>query len=245
MHMLSIIISHKNQQHLSRCLESLKKTLSSQYETIVVSNAEGKRGLAEVYNEAAKDAQHDFLVFVHEDVTFKTLDWGKKLVDLLKNKQIGAVGVAGTTYLPVSGIWTEPKVPFLRGRIVYPMDHGTYKEKVDLFCVERGDFDVVALDGVFITTRKDIVHEIPFDQKHFDGFHFYDVDFSFRVAQKYRVIVTTDILLKHYSGGSFDKAWDHYRKIFVEKHREVLPFTNQDIEPDWNNNKGWPVKFIR
>ena len=190
--------------------------------------------MTKVYNEGANKAKYDYLVFLHEDVIFKTKNRGEKLIKILSNKNVGAVGVAVSTYMPNNGRWYLPGEPFTKGRVI----HKSLDKKLDfiaLYSRELGDHEVVVLDGLFIGTRKDIVKEIPFDEKTFDYFHFYDLDFSLRVAQKYKVIVTTNILTKHFSHGKYDDVWKKYEDRFLNKHKDILPFTKRSKKPDWNN----------
>ena len=214
--MISIIISSKSESDLKRCAENIQETIGVPYELIITRNAEGKIPLTKVYNDGAQKARYEMLCFLHEDIEFKKKEWGKKLVSLLSDKTVGAVGVVGSTYFPENGAWASPGIPFLKGRMIHLSKHIDMDE-IDLFSEELGDLDVVTVDGAFIATRKDIVQEMPFDDKIFDGFHFYDADFCIRVAQKYRVIVTTDILLKHYSHGKHDEIWNKYKDRFIEK----------------------------
>ena len=243
MNMISIIISSKDDSQLKRCKEDIIKTIGIKFQLIVIQNKEGKKGLPYVYNLGVSKAVHDYLVFMHEDIEFRKRNWGNKLISLLNKPDIGLVGVAGTTYLSENGIWSYPGVPFLKGRIIHPQDDQS-KEQLELFCNEPGDFEVVAVDGVFLATKKSIWNEIKFDDKNFTGFHYYDLDFSLRIAQKYKIIVTTDILLKHYSGGKNDETWDYFRNIFIKKHKKILPFTNQDKRPDYKNLIKWDCKYL-
>lgn len=242
--MISIIISSKDDDKLERCKRSILKTIGVKFEFIVIQNKEGKKGLSYVYNLGASRANFEYLVFMHEDIEFKKRNWGNKLMSLLNNNEVGLVGVAGTNYLPENGIWSSPGVPFLKGRIIHTRPNDPSKEQLELFSDEIGDLPVVALDGVFMATKKKVWNEIKFDDKNFTGFHYYDLDFSLRVAQKYKCIVTSDILLKHYSGGKNDQIWDHFRKIFINKYKSILPFTNQNLKPDWKNIKKWGCKYL-
>jgi hypothetical protein len=241
--MISVIISSKSESDLQRCTKNIEETIGVSYELIITKNAEGKIPLTRVYNEGAHKAQHDILCFLHEDAEFKKKHWGKKVIDLLSDQKIGAVGVAGSTYFPENGAWASPGVPFLKGRVIHPSRHMDMDE-IDIFSEEEGDIEVVTLDGVFIATRKEIVQECPFDDKTFAAFHFYDADFCIRIAQKYKVMVTTDILLKHYSHGKHDEAWNKYKDRFIEKYKAILPFTKQALKPDWKNIKTWKVQYL-
>lgn len=241
--MLSIVIASKNSSDLERCKASIAETIGVPYEIIVTENSEGKIPLTKVYNDGAQKAKYETLLFVHEDAEFKKKEWGKKIIETFRRKDIGLIGVVGSVYFPENGAWASPGVPFLRGRMIHP-SRNIEIDQIDLFSEEMGDFEVVAIDGVFMATRKEIVEEIPFDEQTFNGFHFYDADFSLRVAQRYKVIVTTDILLKHYSHGKHDEVWNKYKEKFVQKHKAILPFTNQKGKPDWNHIKEWRVKYL-
>ncbi|MEK6861187.1 MAG: glycosyltransferase [Nanoarchaeota archaeon] len=232
--MISIIISSKNESDLKRCEESIKNTVGVPYEIIATNNSDGKIPLTKVYNDGAKKAKYEYVVFIHEDVIFKTKNWGEKLIRILSDKDVGVVGVAGSTYMAEDGRWYSAGEPFTKGRVIHESDK-VNMDFVALYSIEKGNFDVVVLDGLFIASKKYIIKEIPFDEKTFDFFHFYDLDFTIRVAQKYRVIVTTDILVKHFSHGKFDEVWEKYKNRFLEKHKNILPFTKLNQKPDWNN----------
>jgi hypothetical protein len=52
----------------------------------------------------------------------------------------------------------------------------------------------------------------------FDGFHLYDIDFSYRAfLAGYRIAVPADLLLVHFSLGRYDAAWHQYNRRFLEK----------------------------
>ncbi|MEK6861770.1 MAG: glycosyltransferase [Nanoarchaeota archaeon] len=242
--MISIIISSRDDDRLERCKQSILKTIGTRFQLIVIQNKEGKRGLSYVYNLGASKAEYEYLAFMHEDIEFRKKDWGNKLISLLNRNDVGLVGAAGTNYLAENGVWSYPGVPFVKGRIIHTRPEDETKEQIDLFCDEEGDFEVIALDGVFLATKKSVWTEIKFDDKNFTGFHYYDLDFSLRVAQKYKILVTTDILIKHYSGGKNDEDWNYFRNIFINKYKSILPFTNQDKKPDLKNIKIWNRKYL-
>lgn len=241
--MISIVIASKNKDDLERCQRSIAETIGVEYEVLVTENSKGMIPLTKVYNDGARNAMYGVVCFVHEDVEFKKQGWGRALLRLLADTRVGVVGVVGSTYFPENGAWASPGVPFIKGRIIH-VSPQVDLDQIDLFSEELGDVDVVTVDGVFMGTRKDVVEEVGFDEATFDGFHFYDADFCVRVAQQYRVVVTTGILLKHYSHGTHDEAWNLYKERFIEKHKALLPFTNQEKKPHWKDIKTWQVKYL-
>jgi hypothetical protein len=63
-----------------------------------------------------------------------------------------------------------------------------------------------------------------FDDKTFKGFHFYDVDVSFRAHLAGFKNYVAPIPMFHRSTGTYDKVWDAARQVFVRKHVARLPF---------------------
>jgi GT2 family glycosyltransferase len=103
-----------------------------------------------------------------------------------------------------------------------------------LFSRDTADAEVVAVDGLFFAIRRDLFDRIHFDDALFDGFHFYDLDISMQVRLSHRILVTWDIVVKHYSEGSFDQRWKRYATRFVLKWSDHLPATCTDLTPSVN-----------
>jgi GT2 family glycosyltransferase len=58
----------------------------------------------------------------------------------------------------------------------------------------------------------------------FDGFHGYDLDFSYAAhLAGFSVGISAEIAVIHASGGTFGDAWQRYANRFAEKHHERLP----------------------
>lgn len=231
--MISLIVCHRNLHLLETIKKNVVATIGAPYEFIVINNSDNQYNISQAYNKGVREAKHDYLVFVHEDVEFLTKNWGCALLGLLKTKKVGAVGMAGSNYLNERGIWAEVGLPFVKGRLVH-QDGG--KLFVSTYSEERQDEKVVALDGCFLSCRKEIAQAYPFDEQ-LDGFHFYDVDWSLQVAQKHDVLVTQSFMILHKSFGKKDEDpnYERLRKQFLQKHSKRLPFTNQDQEPDYKN----------
>ena len=219
---MSIIVCSRNPELLEKLRKNVQATIGLQeYEFLPIDNHSNQYSLSAAYNIAAEKARHPYLCFVHEDIQFLTRNWGQQLIEKLNQQDIGAIGVAGSTLLPETGLWASSMQPFVQGKIVHKFpDH----EQIEIFSMMHEDTEVVVLDGVCIATTKEICRENPFDTSTFDGFHFYDIDFCIRLAQKYKLLVT-NILLQHASGGGYNEAWQRYQQRFLEKHRFLLPFT--------------------
>ena len=80
------------------------------------------------------------------------------------------------------------------------------------------------LDGMFFVAKRAVVESVAFDEATFDGFHGYDLDFSFAAhLAGFSVGISAEIAVIHASGGKFGDAWQRYANRFAEKHRDRLP----------------------
>jgi len=76
---------------------------------------------------------------------------------------------------------------------------------------------------LFFATNRNVVETVIFDENLFNGFHMYDLDFSFSAYLKgFRLAVCNDITIIHYSGGNYDSQWNHYRDLFRKKYMAQL-----------------------
>ena len=203
--MFSIITCSTNSTYFNLLEQSIKKTSTINYEIISIDNSIEKLSLSKAYNKAGYKAKYPYLVFVHEDIEFLNVGWDKSLLELLKNKKNGIIGVAGSTYLPScpSG-WYLPDEKYNH---VYIHQGFKYKEAPLRFDDQGEDLTpVFLLDGVFLAMRSDVWKKFPFNEK-LDGFHAYDVDISQRVSVKFQNIFTKKIELKHHSEGKVDKVY--------------------------------------
>jgi GT2 family glycosyltransferase len=80
------------------------------------------------------------------------------------------------------------------------------------------------LDGLFMAAKRELLERVRFDEVTFDGFHCYDIDFSFSShLAGFRLAVAADMPVLHASAGNFDQAWEHYAERFMVKHAASIP----------------------
>ena len=84
--------------------------------------------------------------------------------------------------------------------------------------------EVQAIDGVFLAVRREVLERTRFDEKTFDGWHLYDLDFHFlRISPRASVAAACqDMCLVHNSLGKYRTDWQQYVERFEEKHRGRL-----------------------
>lgn len=199
--MISIITSSYRPNLFESLKENIKSTIGdTEYELIRINNPE-LMSVSQAYNKGANQARYDILLFVHEDIEFKSSGWGDLLVAHLKLDNVGIVGVAGSLKrfnLPIgfeTGIKKYRRI-YLKHDQNENIKSQSYKDPVK----------VRTLDGVFMALTNNRWKEFKFNEL-IDGFHFYDLDLSLRISEKYQNYVAQDILIVHKSLGKFNNAW--------------------------------------
>jgi GT2 family glycosyltransferase len=159
------------------------------------------------------------LVFCHDDIQILDVQFRARLTHALGRFDV--VGVAGNTSL-TGPVWNCGVHPHLHGWIAGPTD-GADPLALTVYGLGPDVAEhIQALDGVLLGMRRSAYEQVRFDEQRFDGFHFYDLDFSYRAYRAgLRLAVLRDLLLLHQSDGSLDAAWQHYAKIFVQKFPET------------------------
>ncbi|WP_345953769.1 glycosyltransferase [Mucilaginibacter sp. PAMB04168] len=233
--MISVIISSVVPHMLASVSENIAATIGVPYELIGIDNGTGARGICEIYNQGTRQAKYDILCFVHEDVAFKTAYWGQHVINTFATEpDLGLLGIAGSSYKNAApsgwhgiGFFTD-HVNILQGykQTNAELKHYCRNPHNDQFT------EVVSIDGVWFCTPRKVAQQIPFDQKTFTGFHAYDVDFSLAVRQHYKVKVTYDVLLHHFSEGTYDDKWVFEILKLHNKWYKHLPAQSAPIDPD-------------
>jgi GT2 family glycosyltransferase len=193
----------------------LKKTSGvSKIEIIPVEN-NGEFSLSEVYNDILKKSQNDIVVLCHDDIYFDSKNWGSKILNYFKrNSDYGILGVAGSTSLPSSGKWWED-FSKLKGIVNHEHDGKKWESKYSTSLGNQLD-NVLLVDGLFLAiNKKNIKKNFNEDVK---GFHFYDVDFSFRNhLEGVKIGVMYDVRITHKSIGMTNEQWEKNREDICRK----------------------------
>lgn len=226
--MISVIICSRNSIISSSLNENIGATIGVQYEIITIDNSSNNYSIQLAYNLGLSKSIYPYICFVHEDVLFKTLNWGQQLIDHLNTPRCGIVGVAGGKIITnVPAQWSNEKsyiniIQHKKGLAtpVYlnePYNSSSLRESA------------IVVDGVFLSMHKDIFSKIKFDEK-LGGFHGYDYDISIQATVAgYTNFVAYDILLEHFSAGN--KDFTYYKSLInvFKKWSEFLPLFTNDV----------------
>jgi GT2 family glycosyltransferase len=216
---ISVIICSNDAAEYAHVTANYRKRLAGQpHEIIGIHDA---RSLAEGYNRGARLARGDLLIFSHDDVEIVSPDLAGAITRATAT--VDVIGVVGTSKV-LGGYWPAAGHPYLHGWLAQPVP-GTRKFYVGVFGVDGAlSPNLQGLDGMFFVAKRCVVESVPFDEVTFDGFHCYDIDFSFAAhLAGFRIGTTADIALIHASGGKFGDAWQRYAERFAAKYRDRLP----------------------
>jgi len=181
------------------------------HERIRVADA---RSMYDGYARGFARSRGEVVVFSHDDLRFAVPDFAARLAGAMR--EFDMVGVAGTTRVTAPSLLGSGH-PHLFGTIAHAMESADF------------DFSVLSLqgpriggahglDGVFIAARRWLVQQLGFDAARFDGFHFYDLDFSYRAhLAGARVGIAADLGLIHRSRGPADERWRAAQRAFADK----------------------------
>lgn len=209
--------------HASALFERLYR--DRPHEIIVIKDA---RSLAEAYNRGIAASSGHIVILSHDDVDILTPDFAARLQDHLERHDI--VGVMGSTEM-TGPAWGWSGHPRLRGWITHHAP-STKGWSVDIADYRQISTDIAVLDGVFLAAKRQVFDAITFDSDTFDGFHLYDIDWSYRAAMAgFKIAVTGDLLLVHASRGSFDPKWEWYAERYCAKHGvgQTRPATHRQV----------------
>ena len=235
--MISIIISTYRPALLQQLQENISSTIGVPYEIIAVEN-NGAMGICAAYNSGAAKAAFEILCFIHEDLQMLTPGWGQVLISQLQD--IDVLGVAGAVIKSDLITGWQTSLSAYDFAHVY---HGAGKHGALLQHTGFSDAQllqqVVTLDGVFIACHAAVWQTIQFSPI-LTGFHFYDVDFSFRASQHYKVGVSAAIDLVHFSTGRYNHEWVSTALAWHAANKSLLkrlnPSETDDIRIAWYIN---------
>lgn len=217
---MSLTIVYSTQQQNALFSEHLKQTCGIQEVEILQFINLGHYDLSQIYNHALNTANHDFIVFIHDDIEFKTLNWGRCIINNFNQSDFAILGVAGTTDLPITGIWWQDASKMI-GRLKHRQGEKIWSSHYSSHFEDK-ILPVVCVDGVLIAVNRKKLQAI-FNES-LKGFHFYDIDFclsNYMVGAKIGVIF--DIKIIHHSIGITNEQWENNRLQFISSHAYHLP----------------------
>lgn len=224
--MISIIICSRKANISQELKDNIAATIGCEYELCVIDNSHNEYNIYTAYNEGVRRAKGDILCFMHEDILFRSEDWGKVLEESFEQEsRVGCIGVVGIQYLPKQPIAMWHASAGVGGVLQGQKDEkGNYYVSNDLDPDIKGLTEVASLDGCFIVIKRELFSVIEWDAKTYGGFHIYDMDICMQVLQTgYKICVEPSIIIEHQSFGNATKEWYDSLLCFYAKWQDQLP----------------------
>jgi len=181
----------------------------------------GEYSLTEIYNKGLNESTNNIVVFMHDDLIFRTKNMNNKIVRIFeRNPEFGIIGIAGTTNLK-SGWWWEDNTSSV-GHVYHQKDGKRWLSKFSKESYPDIPKEVVCVDGLFFVIDKTKIKK-SFDER-FKGFHHYDI--SFCVSNRLegvKIGVTTKFNITHKSLGVTNEQWNENKQIFDDIYKINLP----------------------
>lgn len=230
--MISIIICNRKKVLDPKLENNIKSTIGIEYEIINIDNSDNRYNIFQAYNKGIQKSKYPYICFMHDDILYHTVNWGKNIIDYFNDPAVGMIGVAGPTYISqLPGIWWGIENEKCRTDSIRQCNLDT-----DRFDLTRQHYtlynpynekatEVVALDGLFFCIKKEIFGDVSFDESY-NGFHFYDIDISLQIKSKgYKLLCVYDVLIEHISVSNLSLEWVKASRVFFNKWKKLLPIT--------------------
>jgi glycosyltransferase involved in cell wall biosynthesis len=214
-----VFSSHLGDEVNNEFVNHIHKTIGVKHKIVCYPNY-NQFSLSEIYNNAINEHSNEstIMVFCHPDIIYKTLNWGKVLLNHFNHTDFGIIGVAGSTFIGKNSWWED------RSKMVGIVWHS---DKLSTWVSEysnefNGVKPTVNVDGLFMAVDCDkIVCKF---NLNYGKFHFYDLSFCLpNYLEGCNIGVTTSIRILHKSVGQTNQEWEINRQKFVEEYKEDLP----------------------
>lgn len=235
--MISLIICSRKSDIPTELCQNISETIGCEYELVIIDNSDNRYSIFSAYNEGIRRSEGEILCFCHDDILFRSAQWGNAVTALFEDGSIGLIGVGGSHFMSSSPIYWS-SLPFI-SQFGITTDKGIVT-KDDYRHFFHGHLaDVVAVDGVCFFIPKDLFETIRFDDKTYTGFHAYDMDISMLVQSLGKRVCVTDVLtVEHFwSEDSMKNPYyieklDTNMNLFCRKWKEKLPIVRGLDEPE-------------
>ena len=212
--MVSVIICSIDPSKFERISVMYRRLLDGgPFEIIGIHDA---RGMAEGYNRGISQSSGSILIFSHDDVEFLASDFRSRVVGHMS--QFDVLGVLGTVRLTGAQWWNGSGMPYVYGQMAYPGKSGEGFDVLVWSVPTRAVGSIQAMDGMFLCATRPAAETLRFGEQTFQGFHLYDLDFTFRAhLAGLRCGVANDLFIIHESTGTHDEIWKADAQTFLDK----------------------------
>jgi hypothetical protein len=184
---------------------------------IEVISIEGAPSITAGYNQAMRESDAKYKVYLHQDVFIINPNFIYEVIKLFQeNPKLGMLGLAGSKYMPNSLIWWESKHKY--GKV-----YDSHLGKMGLlrFNDVLNDYEsVAAVDGLLIATQ----YDLPWRDDLFHGWHYYDISQAMEfIAAQYEVGIPRqeEPWAIHNCGRINTNGFHEAREIFINSYNDL------------------------
>lgn len=260
--LISILIPNKDQSEvLEQCLQSIQKSIYTNYEILIIENNSVEEKTFAYYKElekqenirilywkeefnysainnfGAKEARGEFLILLNNDVEIISPDWIEEMLSLCQREQVGIVGTK--LYYPDDTIQhggTVIGIGGIAGHVFVnmPRSHSGYMHKASLIQ------NISAVTAACLMVKKEVYQKVKgFDEGLKVAFN--DVDFCLRVREAGYLITYTPYAEAYHHESKSRGTEDSKEKVMrfqeeIEFMRERWIQLLKEGDPYYNKN---------
>ena len=209
---ICFIICSNNRLYAEECVYYIKHLKVPQGYQINVLVMEGAKSMAAGYNEAMHSSKAKYKVYLHQDTFIVNFNFIQDFLDIFQSdKQIGMIGMVGTSKLSDDGImWESERCGAIYGWSIHSI--GIFRAGEDRLT------EVEAIDGLMMITQ----YDIPWREDLFKKWDFYDCSQSQEFIRRgYKVVVPKmeEPWCLHDNAISSLVVYDEEREKFMNEYR--------------------------
>lgn len=178
---IAFIMCTNDELYEQECISYIERLKMPTGFTREILTIKGAASMAAGYNQAMKQSQAKYKVYLHQDVFILCWDFIEKILELFQEPEIGMIGMVGNLKVDKEvALWYGNRVGMLHSNSLYfALSY--------LFGKVEGKYqEVQAVDGLLMATQ----YDVPWREDIFQKWDFYDVSqcMEFR-RQGYRIVV--------------------------------------------------------
>ena len=197
--------------------------------TVEVKMVHGAASMASGYNQAMRESDAKYKVYLHQDVFLLNKDFIQDILQMFSDERVGMIGVVGGDALPENGIiysaWNCGRLKTNDSYAAFEIMGKVHEDKDGLI--------VEAVDGCLIATQYDLAWR----EDLFTGWDFYDVSQAIEFRKKgYFVKLPTQkgCWCFHDDGYQNLQNYNQGREIFVREYGSYLRGKNIEKQVEFH-----------
>jgi hypothetical protein len=227
--MISIICVFNDKKVLNEYLLESLKDQTAHYELILIDNTNRKfKSAPDAFNNGAKNAKGNYLMFVHQDVDLCSKNWVENVEYVLNSlSNLGIAGVAGKSKEGVVSNIKHGIPPILAGKIqiIRPTQ-------------------VQTLDECLFILPKPVFNMYKFDEEICNDWHLYTVEYCLRVLKSNLNVFVIPNNIYHASAGySISKSYFVILENLLRKYENDYKCIYTTVW-NWNSSYSFSLQKI-